>query len=74
MLSQIFLSSLDHRHTKVESNDYGLLALARGELYRFNEERIPLIVSTDSRHHFVTEYSYPFVKMLLESYKSVIVG
>ena len=74
MLSQLFLSALDYGHTKVESNDYGLLALARGDLYRLNEDKIPLIVSTDSRHHFVTDFSYPFVKMLLHSYESVIVG
>lgn len=74
MLSQLFLSALDYSHTKVESNDYGLLALARGDLYRLDENNIPLIISNDSRHHFVTGYSYPFVKMLLHNYESVIVG
>lgn len=74
MLSQIFLSALDYRHTKVESNDYGLLALARGDLYRLNEDKIPLIVSTESKHHFITDFSYPFVKMMLKTYESVIVG
>lgn len=74
MISQIFLSAIDYGHTKVSSNDYGLLALARGDMYYLNEASIPPIKSSEAMHFFISDYSYPFVKMLLHSYETVIIS
>ncbi len=73
MKPQLFLNNIDFNHVKVQSNSYGLLSLARGEIYILQEEKTPAIIEDKGRFAFIADVSYPFAMLALHKYEKFIV-
>lgn len=73
MKPKLFLNNIDFNHVKIQSNSYGLLSLARGEIYVFQEGKTPAITEEQGNFAFIADVSYPFAILALHKYDQFIV-